>query len=206
VTVVDDGREAIEALAKGSFDVVLMDVQMPVMDGLSATRVIRDRERAEAKGEHVPIIAMTAHAMMGDQERCTAAGMDGYISKPIDQAAFRRLLESVAEPPVVARAELLARVNGSPEILRALIVSFGKESQVLIDRIDADIDAGDATRVAETAHKLTGLVANLSGRAAARKAREIETIAGNGDLSQAREQAVTLRRQLADMRQALDDL
>ena len=82
VTVAVDGREAVEKLADGSFDLVLMDVQMPNMDGHEATRLIRSRE--ETTGTHTPIIAMTASAMKGDREQCLESGMDGYISKPID--------------------------------------------------------------------------------------------------------------------------
>jgi len=81
VTVVNNGAEALSALEERAFDLILMDVQMPEMDGLEATRQIRGRERST--GIHVPILAMTAHAMKGDKERCLAAGMDGYISKPI---------------------------------------------------------------------------------------------------------------------------
>jgi CheY-like chemotaxis protein len=81
VTVVNNGAEALSALEQRAFDLILMDVQMPEMDGLEATRQIRGRERST--GIHVPILAMTAHAMKGDKERCLAAGMDGYISKPI---------------------------------------------------------------------------------------------------------------------------
>jgi len=81
VTVVNNGVEALSALEQRAFDLILMDIQMPEMDGLEATRQIRGRERST--GIHVPILAMTAHAMKGDKERCLAAGMDGYISKPI---------------------------------------------------------------------------------------------------------------------------
>jgi signal transduction histidine kinase/ligand-binding sensor domain-containing protein/CheY-like chemotaxis protein len=92
VTVVSNGREALDALGSKSFDVVLMDVQMPEMNGLQATSIIRGREAAS--GRHVPIIAMTAHAMAGDRERCLAAGMDGYISKPVQMA---ELLQAIAD-------------------------------------------------------------------------------------------------------------
>jgi len=92
VTVVTNGRQAVEAVAQDRFDAVLMDVQMPEMDGLEATAAIRAQERES--GGHLPIVAMTAHAMKEDKERCLAAGMDGYISKPIKA---QRLFEVIEE-------------------------------------------------------------------------------------------------------------
>jgi CheY-like chemotaxis protein len=95
VTVVSTGKEALAALAEQRFDAVLMDVQMPEMDGFEATAAIRARERET--GGHVPIIAMTAHAMKGDRELCLAAGMDGYISKPLQAS---ELFEAIEGPPL----------------------------------------------------------------------------------------------------------
>jgi CheY-like chemotaxis protein len=93
VTVVEDGRAALTAVARESYDAILMDVQMPIMDGLRATAEIRAAERLT--GRHVPIIAMTARTMAGDRERCLEAGMDAYVSKPFDLADFYDVLESV---------------------------------------------------------------------------------------------------------------
>jgi CheY-like chemotaxis protein len=95
VTVAADGRQALAALDRAIFDVVLMDVQMPEMDGFEATAAIRGRERET--GNHLPIIAMTAHAMPGDRERCIAAGMDSYIAKPLKAAELIELLEKLAD-------------------------------------------------------------------------------------------------------------
>ena len=98
VAVARNGREALAAFANDTFDVVLMDVQMPEMDGLEATAAIREREKTT--GYHIPIIAMTAHALKGDEERCLQAGMDGYISKPIRREALLEMIDRlVAEPP-----------------------------------------------------------------------------------------------------------
>jgi two-component system sensor histidine kinase/response regulator len=93
VTLAVDGKLAVKAMEREEFDVVLMDVQMPEMDGLEATATIRAKERDN--GRHVPIIAMTAHAMQGDRERCLAAGMDGYISKPVDSRELMETIEAV---------------------------------------------------------------------------------------------------------------
>jgi CheY-like chemotaxis protein len=94
VTVACSGQEAVDCVRRQSFDVILMDVQMPDMDGLEATALIRERERG--KEEHTPIIALTAYTMKGDRERCLAAGMDDYVNKPIDAVKFLEVVESTA--------------------------------------------------------------------------------------------------------------
>jgi CheY-like chemotaxis protein len=92
VSVARDGQEALAALQKEPFDLILMDIQMPEMDGFEATAAIRTKEKST--GGHIPIIAMTAHALKGDQERCIAAGMDGYISKPIRTTELFTIIEN----------------------------------------------------------------------------------------------------------------
>jgi len=99
VTIAGNGKEALESLSRQAFELVLMDVQMPEMDGLDATARIREKERSS--GKHVPIIAMTAHAMVGDKERCLAAGMDGYVSKPLRSQELFDLMEKVVSVPRV---------------------------------------------------------------------------------------------------------
>lgn len=108
VRVVGDGRAALDALEQETFDLLLMDVQMPVMDGLEATAAIREREKFSDR--RIPIIAMTAHSLKGDQERCMLAGMDGYVSKPIRTADLFAAIESV-----VAKTNS-ASVEGSLEV------------------------------------------------------------------------------------------
>ncbi len=93
VSVVDNGRAAVEALQRDRFDLVLMDIQMPDMNGFEATAEIREKEKAS--GSHMPIVAMTANAMKGDQEACLAAGMDGYVSKPIRSVELFATIENV---------------------------------------------------------------------------------------------------------------
>jgi CheY-like chemotaxis protein len=106
VVVRGNGRDAMEALNDEAFDVVLMDVQMPEMDGFEATAAIRARERQT--GVHVPVIAMTAHAMKGDEARCLAAGMDGYVSKPIRPRHLFDQLESLVPAARVQREAAIA--------------------------------------------------------------------------------------------------
>jgi len=97
VAVAETGKVALRLLKEQSFDLILMDVQMPEMDGFEATAVIREKEKRT--GRHIPIIAMTAHAMTGDRERCLAAGMDGYISKPVIASALLELVSKHSRRP-----------------------------------------------------------------------------------------------------------
>jgi two-component system, sensor histidine kinase and response regulator len=106
VVMTSNGREALEALERESYDLVLMDVQMPEMDGLEATAALRVKEKARGGGVHQPVIALTAHAMKGDQERCRAAGMDGYLAKPIQQQELDAILDIY-----VARRSSVANTN-----------------------------------------------------------------------------------------------
>jgi len=100
VTTVENGSEALRALESTNFDIVLMDVQMPEMDGFAATTALRGRE--ESTGQHIPVIALTAHAMKQDEERCRAAGMDGYVSKPIEPHHLFTTIESLVQPTMTA--------------------------------------------------------------------------------------------------------
>jgi CheY-like chemotaxis protein len=107
-----NGREALEALEKEHFDIVLMDVQMPEMDGFEATQLIREKEKAS--GAHLAIIALTAHAMKGDEERCLACGMDGYVTKPIKLEELFSVIENVA-PGITRRSHMIDRPPQRPE-------------------------------------------------------------------------------------------
>ncbi len=175
VSVAENGRKALEALEDSQFDVVLMDVQMPDIDGLQATLTIRSRERAT--GAHLPIIAMTAQAMKGDRERCIAGGMDGYLSKPIRpkelfQAIDQVLLGSTAParaagedtyasegsgtPRQLHLAELLASVNGNAVVLSKLVTLFRKHYPKMLAELREAVNQEDGERLARAAHTLRG--------------------------------------------------
>jgi len=113
VTVVSTGAEALEMLNRATFDLVLMDVQMPVMGGFEATAAIRAAEKET--GGHLRIVAMTAHAMSGDRERCLAAGMDAYLAKPIDPSALFAAVENEADcaPQLAALTSAYSRLSTS---------------------------------------------------------------------------------------------
>jgi len=194
VVAVDNGREALDALDKDVFDVVLMDLQMPVMSGLDATALVRDRERAS--GGHVPIIAMTAHAMAGDRERCLASGMDGYLSKPVDpQLLFAAVEEqqatapaAIAEPATVVfdRNGLLARVSGDRELMAEIVRLFLEDYPVRLSKIRAAIDANDANALRVAAHALKGAAGNLGAVAVYEATSALEQIGADGHLDAAR--------------------
>ena len=127
--------QALTALERHKFDLVLMDVQMPEMGGLEATQLIREKEKST--GEHVPIVAMTAHAMQGDRERCIAAGMDGYLSKPIDPKSFPQTVEGISQHLAASQTPATnrrrAKKRGGPERAgcQALLQRFSGNRKLL---------------------------------------------------------------------------
>ena len=173
--VAANGREALNVLDGERFDAVLMDVQMPEMDGFAATAVIRARE-AEAGG-HVPVIAMTAHAMKGDRENCLAAGMDGYVTKPLRAedlfAALERLAATGDGPPpaeaggppfpaaTIDRAEALRRTGGDGELVRELAGMCAEECPKLMANIRGAVARHDGALLRLSAHALKGSVATF---------------------------------------------
>ena len=199
-TTVDNGREAVDEIAKQPFDLILMDVQMPEMDGFQATAAIRERERGT--GVHTPIIAMTAHAMPGDRERCLAAGMDEYLAKPLRPrdliATLARLFPagkkrarlprvSVAEPGTtpapIDEAALLGDFGYNQRVLAEVIGVFLKDAPVYLERIRAAISAGDPVSIAAASHALKGSVGLFSKGIAYESARALELAAKSADRS-----------------------
>ncbi len=193
VTVANNGREALDDLRGSPFDVVLMDVQMPELDGLEACRLIRESEKGT--GCHVPVIAMTAHAMKGDRERCLESGMDGYVSKPVQADELIRAIEMVIPPaprepversggvcsePAIAAA--IARMDGDAGLLRELGALFLEDGPRLMAEARAAVEARDGQRVQRLAHTLKGSLGTLGGADAMEAARTLEEVARDGRL------------------------
>jgi len=190
VTVAVNGVDAIEELARRRYDLVLMDLQMPVMGGLEATRVIRARE-AET-GEYTRILAMTAHAMSGDRERCLAVGLDGYISKPIDPTTFHVLVEEEgdrrnehepapdgdAQP--VDFAALSRRLSEDSTLIQTVLNIFIADCPDQLARIGEAVQNRDASALRLAAHALKGAAGNLSARALFEAAGHLEQVAAAG--------------------------
>jgi CheY-like chemotaxis protein len=198
VTIASNGREAVDRAAAQRFDLVLMDVQMPEMDGFQATAAIRERERAA--GVHTPIIAMTAHAMAGDRERCLGAGMDAYLSKPLRPddllTTIAQFFPGDAAPPAAPRAPAIEAARSASSIdQEALLADFGHNRKVLIEVIDVFLTdapaylerirvaaaAHDDGSVAAAAHALKGSAGLFSKGAAYEGARALEQAAKSGD-------------------------
>jgi CheY-like chemotaxis protein len=186
VLVANDGVEALDALARNTVDLVLMDIQMPGMGGVEATAEIRRRE--VVSGAHVRIVAMTAHAMSGDREKYLAAGMDGYLSKPIDPAILFATIEqdrpgdgsaaSDTAPVTITRPidrdALLNRVGGDEALLAEIIQLFLTDCPVRLAEIKAAVDSGEAEAIRLAAHALKGSAGNLSAIGLASAARVLE--------------------------------
>jgi two-component system sensor histidine kinase/response regulator len=183
VTIANNGREALAALARQRFDVVLMDVQMPEMGGFEATGAIREGERAT--GAHVPIVAMTAHAMKGDRERCLAAGMDEYLTKPLDSRRLCGLIEHVAAgrepldmapPPAGLSDQVLARVGGDRQLLAEISRLFVDDAPRHLERIREALEHRDGESLCRAAHGLKGAAANFEAEGVVSAARALEEI------------------------------
>jgi len=215
-----NGQEAIAALEAQRFDLVLMDVQMPIMDGFEAIRSIRAKERDT--GAHIPIVALTAHAMKGDREKCLAVGADDYVSKPIrtsdllaamDRSRILKVDPSAkAEPsppaaPAPAPADdsrsivfdindALDRVEGDRELLEEIVRIFTGECAGNMDAIRQAFTAGDARLLERLAHTIKGASANLGAVAVCKVAFELEKLAAAGDLSNAPEWIDKIQREI----------
>jgi len=218
--IASDGREAIDALLRIHYDLVLMDCQMPVMDGYAATRMIRENETGE---RHIPIIAMTANALQGDREKCIEAGMDDYISKPIDLRLLSSLLAKwIPHPdddlemlevamvtdipqtlPVFDRASFMSRISNDGEFARQIIETFLEDVPLQLEALARAIDAGSVDKAANFAHRMKGASANLGCEALRETAGDMEAAGRAGDMDAVRELFPDLQKKFEDVRQAL---
>jgi two-component system sensor histidine kinase/response regulator len=210
VMIAANGREAVAMSSEHAFDVILMDVQMPEMDGFEATEAIRRREATS--GAHTPIVAMTAHAMAGDRERCLDAGMDAYVSKPLRPADLLATIDdlfppspnhSAGEPRRDAaalppdEAALLENFGNNRELLTEVITVFLADTPGRIEALGAAAAAGDAMALAATAHALKGSVGLFSTGAAYEAARALEVAARAGVIKDGRRRAADLAREVS---------
>jgi CheY-like chemotaxis protein len=202
VVIAENGRQAVEAHAREKFDVALMDVQMPELDGFQATTAIREREAGS--GVRLPIIALTAHAMTGDRERCLAAGMDFYLTKPVRPGDLFETLEaavprSVAPPSRLSfdPTETLIRLGDDKALLAEMIGLFREESARMLSAIRNSVLAGDAAALARSAHALNGSVGNFGLSESLDSARALERMGREGVLAGASERFTMLEAQVA---------
>jgi PAS domain S-box-containing protein len=209
VSVANNGREAIAAAQTGRFDFVLMDVQMPEVDGLMATGEIRRWE--QTVGGHVPIVAMTAHAMIGDRERCLASGMDHYIAKPVRSRELLAVIEQVIAGParpapetggqdgaagVLDWAAALDRLQGDRALLGELVGVFRDECPKLLTQVREAVATSDAARLKLASHTLKGALSNFAARDAVEAAKRLEQMGKQADLAGADEALAALESEL----------
>jgi len=193
VTVAHNGKEAVELTGRGDFELILMDIQMPLVSGIEATEMIRQAELGTAR--RIPIVALTANAMKGDQAKYLAAGMDGYVSKPIRAELLRdeiarvvRIGSAAAEPeersiPMrkeckgLDRQELLSRVEHDEDLARELLGIFQSDAAAYRESLRAAVQSGDAAGTRSAAHAFKGMLANLAAGSAAAAAARLEEMA-----------------------------
>ena len=216
VQVVNNGREALGRSQTEEFDLILMDVQMPEMDGLEATKAIRDAEAGT--GKHVSIVAMTAHAMKGDREKCLGAGMDGYLSKPIRIEELKQAMSEVKTRNMGQSSEqnsfraigqlelLLDSVMGDRVLLTEMAELWLADSAKQESQIRNGLASGDTIMVQRAAHALKGSVGTFQASAAQDAAHQLEISAQDADLVGARKAFERLLTQIDLVRQDLRQL
>jgi two-component system sensor histidine kinase/response regulator len=223
VQVVGDGQQAVEAYERDRYTFILMDMQMPVMDGLEATRRIRELEGGGHR--RTPIVALTANAMMGTLERCLEAGMDDYLTKPLDISRLQDVLDRfmgradgdappAARPPLAAaatqasadnavRARLADVAGDDEEFMIELVNTFIAGGDETLRELRAAVDLGDTAALGRSAHKLKGACANLHIHGLANLALDLETRAKAGQAADWRAEVDKLAAELARVCESL---
>ena len=210
VDAVNNGREAVEALSNIPYAAVLMDVQMPEMDGYEATAEIR---RREGSARHTPVIAMTADAMQGDREKALAAGMDDYIAKPVRheelEAVLGRWIPKPEQEPLALDLSVLEsrrgpQEDGEPDKLARIVGLFIDDVPLRLEELRLAVERGDAQKVEETAHMLKGGSGYMGAVHMAEICGEIQALGSSGELSHAPELLDTLETEFNRIRPALE--
>jgi PAS domain S-box-containing protein len=220
VVVAGNGREALAALEGRAFDVVLMDVQMPEMDGFEATAAIREREKGT--NTRLPIIALTAHAMKGDRERCLAAGMDSYVTKPLQVKEFFETLSGLIPGPVAMEAAptrdgqqaervfdrnlVLNLVEGDRNLLQTIVQMFNSQTPMLFAKISDASSRRDGKALERAAHQLKGSVGNFGAKKAFEAAQRLEDMGRDDDFSDSKNAEFELESEILDLKRALAEL
>ncbi|MGA2213758.1 MAG: ATP-binding protein [Bryobacteraceae bacterium] len=223
VTIAGSGQEAVDLFEQRRFDLILMDVQMPGLDGLQATARIREKERST--GGHVPIAAMTAQAAESDRLRCLESGMDAYVTKPVHVPSLLKIVESVAAGGNSMNTELtgegvplsaqlrqldeslaLSRVGGDVELLIEVIDLFLDDYPSTLEKIKSAVASGDANALEQHAHSLKGSVSTFGAGRAFEAAFELEKRGRAGDLTGAQEGLLRLEQALESLRPELESL
>ncbi|NWF85140.1 MAG: response regulator, partial [Bryobacteraceae bacterium] len=197
VEVANNGVEAMEALKRAGYDIVLMDIQMPLLDGLETTRRIRSDPRYDG----LPVIAMTAHAMNGDKERCLAAGMDGYIAKPVDHKHLLNVIEhyltgSRTGLAALRRASRTGGAGSEPALVGQMLSLFLQLAPERLKRMAAAADAGDAEALIQDAAKLQSAAESIEAAALAGYAKAIIGAAAEHDFERATLSLAQLEREV----------
>jgi len=216
VTVVHDGRETLAALEQNAFDLLLLDVNMPEMDGLEVIKIIREREKTS--GKHLCVIALTALSGNRDRERCIEAGMDDFLAKPMRAAevyaALVRLItsNSIAQPDattgnsaLIDPAIVLSGCAGDAALLADMIQLFEEEAPELLARVGAAVRSSDAEQLRITAHSFRGLVSSFS-TTTANAAEVLEQLGIEGRAGEAAERYQALHRAVQELRTILPAL
>jgi CheY-like chemotaxis protein len=243
-SLVENGRQALEAFKRESFDIVLMDVQMPEMDGLEATRKIREWESVSANADtdvweteisgqktedktqasnlqpptsNIPIIAMTAHVVKGDRERCLEAGMDEYVSKPIDADKLFEAIEKLTHAPGIKKSVaadsvaldntlLLKAFDGDWNFLKEVVEVFLDDYPRLLDNLRRSFNEGDCDTFMRSAHSLKGMLKNFKAETAAEIAFDLEKKGKEADLNGVQTDIESLAAQIAEVDKTLRNM
>ncbi|GAB6081871.1 hypothetical protein JCM30471_07850 [Desulfuromonas carbonis] len=201
ISAVVNGQEALDLLECEIFDLVLMDVQMPELDGLETTRRIRQREGAS--GGHIPILGLTAHAREEDRENCLAAGMDGYLSKPVDPKTFYQTIESLLQssqaPEMGGEQALISGLADPESLVSELARDFLSDINTEMEALETALNNGDAQLLERKAHGLKAVVGLFQAQSAYQLSRQLEQLASSGELEAADPVFRTLQAEISQL-------